>query len=974
MVVSIGVVGSASGAAAYYAADNYYLVGDQVGIAEWGGKGARAQGLEGPVDVLSFERVLDGALPNGDQISGGADGHRPGIDLTFSAPKSVSLVALVGGDERVLQAHARSVSTAMGWAEANLAEARRGKNGHETVQTGSLIYATFTHNVSRSLDPQLHSHVVVANATERPDGSWRALKNDQLFQENTLIASIYHAQLRVELNKLGYATELTGKHGTFEIRGISREMIEAWSTRSAEIRDKAAEMGIESPQGLRAVAARSRDEKQPITSAELKAHWAATAERNGTNLAPIIEAAREASRPRGLLEQVRAWGHALLDRITAAFGPKPEPLMRGAEPAKRSPSLAAAYAVAAGVRHLGERNASFEPRQLLRAALNFADHGAGIATVEARIHQLVADRALLLREHDGRPYMTTPDILKTERALVQHMQQGIGAAQPAISSERIGAELDRAATMRGLTLSEEQVTAASAILSERDKIQILQGDAGSGKSTLFEMVRDIAERGGVEVRALTPQNKLGLELHRDSGIAVETVAAFLVRHEKVARGSDPKAIANARAEMGGKLLIVDEASMISHRQMAGLMEIAAKADIAKLVLVGDVRQIDPVEAGRPFALLQDKDAPVARLSENRRQLVPELGQAVAHARQGRVTEALHALGGRVREAYNPSIAAAKSWLALTVEDRERTALFSSGHRLRHEMLLEVRSGLLKEGKLGSKAVILKTLEPLHRTTEELRRIETYKKGQTLDVYRFQSRAGLERGSYAVVAVDRSKNMITLDKDGKRSQLDPSEIAPNSRGLALSETAEIEVRLGDRLMWTANDKAQAIANGATADVVALNQHSMTLQDQHGEVTLRLDDPMAQRLTHGLVLNMHKAQGLTVDRAITVMESSDRALNSQSLFYVLSSRAREDMHIFTDDKAKLAQHIEQHQRPAPNASELDGGKQAAPLGAIPEQPIKSEPVKDVSRELELTKDRELDRSDRAPSIRYDMDLGL
>ncbi len=208
MVVSIGVVGSASGAADYYAADNYYLVGDQVGIAEWGGKGARTLGLAGPVDALKFERVLDGALPNGDQIPSGADGHRSGIDLTFSAPKSVSLLALVGGDERVLLAHARSVATAMQWTEHNLAEARRGKNGHETVRTGNLVYATFTHNVSRSLDPQLHSHVVVANATQRDDGSWRALKNDQLFKENTLIASIYHAQLRAELSKLGYEDQI----------------------------------------------------------------------------------------------------------------------------------------------------------------------------------------------------------------------------------------------------------------------------------------------------------------------------------------------------------------------------------------------------------------------------------------------------------------------------------------------------------------------------------------------------------------------------------------------------------------------------------------------------------------------------------------------------------------------------------------------------------------------------------------------
>ncbi|WP_288409633.1 MobF family relaxase [uncultured Sphingomonas sp.] len=203
------VVRSASGAASYYAADNYYTDGQATEASLWVGEGAAQLGLTGEVGREPFEAVLRGELPNGATIPAGANGkHRAGMDFTFSAPKSLSLLAYVGGDARLLAAHMASVRSTVGWIERNLAETRVAKDGaQETVRSGNLVVALFQHDTSRALDPQAHIHAIIANATRGPDGKWRAVHNDALWEGYSTAASVYNADLRQRVEALGYATE-----------------------------------------------------------------------------------------------------------------------------------------------------------------------------------------------------------------------------------------------------------------------------------------------------------------------------------------------------------------------------------------------------------------------------------------------------------------------------------------------------------------------------------------------------------------------------------------------------------------------------------------------------------------------------------------------------------------------------------------------------------------------------------------------
>lgn len=938
MTCKPNAIGSAGGAAEYYSADNYYAGGEH-GPSEWGGKGAEALGLSGPVDVATFERVLDGKLPNGAVIAPGADGRNPGMDLTFSAPKSVSLVALVGGDTRVLEGHARAVRAVMGWAEERFATTRMGAGGKDTVGTGVLVYAMFQHDLSRALDPQLHTHVVAANATRTADGKWKAYDSVPLWKQSALFGAAYHAELRMELAKLGYRTVITDptKHGQFEIVGLPRDVVEAFSARALQIRAKAAELGITSQRGLGAIAERTRDAKGMGDADTARALWAEKALVHGPAIAKVVVAARAADRPRGLLDTVRAWGEKLVLHVTHAFGPKPEPMMAGTDKLARGAPLADAYSVAAGVRHLTERAASFQPRDLLKASLGMAEYGATVRGIEARIDQLVTGRTLIQAGSDARgsagDWITTRDVVATEKGIVAAAADARGRAVPVMSEDAARTALTAAADARGLKLADEQLRAGTAVLAGTDRVQLIQGDAGSGKSTLFLFLREIVEGREGEVLGLVPQNKLKEEL-APTGLELRTVESVLIKHGQVAARADPGSLERAALDLGGKILIVDEASMISNRQMDGLLKIADRAGVAKLLFVGDQKQISPVEAGRPFALLIASGAPTERLTENRRQRPDDLRDALSAAKMGDMPRMFEVLGDRVRESADPHRAAAKQYLAMSPDERARTAILTSGHVLRQQVLSEVRAGLVKQGVLGAQAVTLSVYQNLNLTQEQMRKLGSYAQGQMLDVHR--QLGSLQRGSYEVSRVDASTGRVHLEQGGREQSFAPSSLHPRAKGLALSSPAQIEARTGDRLIWTANDGKRGMVNGAPVQVTAIEGAALVVRDGKGsEHRLEPGDPARARLDHGTVLNMHRAQGMTVDRAITVMASGDRMLNSESLVYVLTSRARDDLTLHTDSKERLAERIGTHPGVAPHA--LDVAADRAGFSERPGDPV-------------------------------------
>ena len=236
MVASIGAVAAPAQGASYYERDGYYAKEDPEHreASAWAGRGAEELGLVGPVDPDTFRAVLEGRVPDGSgrqlgrRTRDGEIHHRPGRDLTFSAPKSVSLAALVGGDVRVIDAHDRAAMHTLEWFEKNVAETRmKDPESGRMVRTGNqkTVIATFRHDASRNLDPALHTHSVIANMLKGADGTWRSMANEKLYASKMLLGAMYRNELARDLARLGYGIEKTHADGRFEIAGVPREIV-----------------------------------------------------------------------------------------------------------------------------------------------------------------------------------------------------------------------------------------------------------------------------------------------------------------------------------------------------------------------------------------------------------------------------------------------------------------------------------------------------------------------------------------------------------------------------------------------------------------------------------------------------------------------------------------------------------------------------------------------------------------------------
>ncbi|KEQ54789.1 MobF family relaxase [Sphingobium chlorophenolicum] len=923
-MLSVASVRSASGAAGYFAKDDYYTVDDSSEVSAWGGEGASDLGLSGEVAKDAFEGILNGILPGGEGVAQ-VENRRSGVDLTFSAPKSVSLLAYITGDKRILGengANMKAVARAMAWVEKNLAEGRKDVEGRKVpVHTGNLVYALFHHDTSRALDPQAHVHAVIANLTKMPDGRWQALHADKIWSNNTVIGSIYHAFLREEMEKLGYKLELKGKHGTFEIAGVPKAVLDAFSQRREAILEKAAELGITSPKGRDSVTTNTRNPKLNVEDREgLQRDWIEKAAALGFDGKALLEAALARSEQRGAGSALERGYRAVSEALTSAWDKlggilKPhDPLVeRSLARVTQSPAEARAQlAVASAVRILSEREAAFNVNQLGKTALDLGLKGVTVDHVELRIAQLVARGQLIAGEArvgDTRPRMvTTQEALRTEERILKAVDDGKGQSTPMVAASEAPERLQALATRE---LNAGQLAAATLIVSSEDRTVVVQGIAGAGKSTMLQSVARVAEAEGRTVTGLAFQNKMVADLAEGAGIQSQTIASFILANERHIENRQGDAYNQARAAFAGQMLVVDETSMVSSDDMLKLHQISAALGVDKLVLVGDRQQLASIDAGKSFALIQAGGGTMARMDENIRQRTDQLRTVAALANVGEAGQAMKVLGDSVIEHKNPALHAAEMWLGLSAADRDATAVFASGRASRAIINQRIQDGLAAEGSVRGGGIHLTVYERVNTTREELRYASTYRPGQTLEVGRGGGRdVGLAAGRYDVEKVHPNGKVDLLD-GRRRIRFDPQSLSPTEKRdrLQLSEKKDLHLREGDRVRWTANDKERGLHNAALARILTTDASGVTVETAGKDrLTLDLGDPMLSRLDLAYSLNMHMAQGITTDKAITVMSSQERNLSNQRLFNVGVTRVRDAMTMVVDDKQKLERQLD------------------------------------------------------------------
>ena len=895
-MLSIGAISSAAQGARYYERDGYYDRDDpgHHDASSWAGRGAEELGLEGPVDPETFREVLEGRIPDGSGARLGRRGkdgeiqHRPGRDLTFSAPKSVSVAALVGGDERIVEVHDRAVKATLDWVERNAAETRM--KDPETGTMGRLggqeiVAATFRHDTSRNLDPQLHTHAVLANMVRGRDGKWRSMANEGLYDRQKLIGMLYRNELAAGLAKIGYGIEKTHADGRFEIAGVPREAIEAFSTRRAEIEAAMEARGLgetgASPRLAERAALMTRAGKRDIGREELQGVWARQAEDLGLDAAALAGGAtRQPSLP----------------GLDAEAG-------NGRE-AEAEPASPAAEAVAWAMAHLSEREAVFSRRDLLAAALARAPGRVPVADVEQRVAALERDGALHAVDMPGaRDSLATDRTVGEERETVALMRASQSRGRATMRGWMVQAHLSRG------PLTDGQKDAVKLILSAKDRVVGVQGYAGTGKTTMLNRARTLAEKRGWRMTGLAPSASAARTLASEAGIATETLQMFLARNAGVAEGRlTRKGARTMRAAFAKTILVVDEGSLASTVQARDLLRIARELRIPRVVMVGDSKQLDAVDAGKPFAQLQAAGMRTAVMDEIMRQRDPVLKEAVEASLKGDIVRALERLGSNVAEVKADNIAGAVAarWLRLDPESRERTGVMAPSHALRQEINGHIRARLAREGRIHGPAMKSERLVSKGFTGAEKALAANYAAGDVVAFHRPYKRIGVEKGDERRVAgVDHATRTVLLD-DGKGGSVAwrPNEIGGRRGGSEVYRAEGIELRAGDRVRWTRNDSGLGLVNSRTAEVAGIADGRVTFRLEDGK-TLELGkgDPQLRHLDHAWASTVHAFQGRTVDSVIAAMEARHPNLTTQKSFYVEISRARDRAELVTDNAAEL-----------------------------------------------------------------------
>jgi conjugative relaxase-like TrwC/TraI family protein len=953
---------SAAGAVNYFkdeyehARGSYYSEDEKV-IGRWSGQLAGRFGLSGAVRREDFEKLCGGqdsatgaqlvrlvkphTRTDQDGETTRTKGHRAGFDITFSAPKSVSLAAIVGGDDRVKEAHAEAVSLALRELE-KYAQARLGGN-RPAETTGKLLFATFQHDAARPdrrdgyAAPDLHTHNFAFNLTETSEGKIKPLQPRELYKCQQYGKALYRAKLAEGLRKLGYKIEVDKRTGAPEIAGISRAYIEASSPRQREIKEAAEALEKRSTRG---VAARNRSTKV-YDRDEMKArHQRLDQQFGGQAHALVMDARTQAQEMSALL-----WDE-------------------GTSRAKAQEAVT--FAVEKG----SEREAVGDERQLMTDALR---RHLGRTTVEAvaaemREREARGQLVILVLDDQARRRWTTEKTLRMEAENVERVLAGQGAQQPI--SERVA---ERLTTSQGVTLSESQRAAVEQIVTSRDQIISLHGSAGTGKTTTLAAVRESAEGAGYDVQGFAPTTRAA-QLLADSGMQTRTLQKFIRQ--------------NAEPEAPRRLYVMDESSLASTRQLHSLLSRVRPED--KVLLVGDVRQHEGVEAGSPFAQLARHGMPSAKLEQIVRQKDEPLREVVGNLSAGKIKEAVDGLReqGRIIEIADPQERLRAIAKDFSDEPRNRTLVISPANKERVELNRLIHQRLQSTGEISTRDYKTKVLENRNELTGAERTFAgAY---QPDDVIRYtggSKKHGISAGEYArVLATDEKENTLTvrLDKSRREVTYNPQRL----QGVTVYREAEREFSVGDRLQFRAPYQPARVANGELGTLEKIERGALTVALDSGR-SVSFPVESNRHLDYGYAVTSHSAQGQTVNRVLVNADTRelDKLLN-QRMAYVAASRATLDAHIYTDSDERLSTALarqvdkstalearrESHEtkvrnavglipieptpppKPQPTHAERREGTERPPAQRAP-QPARSEPTKRPA-ELSLF-DRELQK---------------
>ncbi|MPS73302.1 MAG: conjugative relaxase [Chryseobacterium sp.] len=861
---------SAKHASAYFkdalVKSDYYM-SDQELPGFWQGKLATRLNLSGINMETAFIDLCENRQP-GTQTPltpRTKDNRKVGYDINFHCPKSVSLLHAFAPDSHILDAFRDSASLVMSEIEADAKTRVRINNQQSERSTGELVWAHFVHQTARPVqgqvpDPHLHSHCFVFNATwdeteqRTKAGEFRDIKRDMPYYQ-----AMFHKTLADKLTLLGYGIRKTDK--SFEIEAVPQKVIDLFSKRTDQIGRIAKEKGISNAKELDQLGARTRATKQKGRDmAVLRTEWRA---------------------------QINDLGEDGKSAATVRFAPSI---------AKRS--LTASHCLEHAVSHHFERASVVADRKMLETAMRHSiGTNASIADIKKAFD---ANQNLIHVDEGSRRMCTTKEVLGEEKRMVDLAMQGKGKIKPLYE---IAPELK---------LSGQQGKAVAHILTTSNRVSIIRGAAGTGKTTLLKEAIDKIEDAGKSVIVVAPsaQASRGV-LKEEEGIdTAETVARLLV-DEKI------------QERLKGQVLWVDEAGLLGIKDMTALLELTTRQN-AQLVLGGDTRQHASVVRGDALRVLNKfARIPTAEVSKIYRQQNEEYKSAVKDLSDGNMIAGFNKLDqlGFIKTVEQAEAAAQLATGYLEVIKSGKSALVvCPTHAQADEVTQLIRNHMKGSDMLGKKEIDVLKLKNLNLTDAEKADLRNYENGQVVKFH--QNVSGFPRGSlWSVKIKDKDVFLKNTFDDSKPIPISKCEY------YSVYERQEMTIAKGDRVMITdgSTDKmGKRLDNGTMLTVTKVTKDGIfELINENSQSVYRLNKDFGS-IRYAHCITSHASQGKTVDEVFIYQPSATFVATDAKQFYVSVSRGKQKAHLYTDDKEELRVEVQQLKE-RKSALELDSNRQ-------------------------------------------------
>lgn len=859
-MLSICTLKSASQASQYYQSESYYTKENEAGHSEWLGKGSEKLGLNGPVNEKEFKSLLEGHSPNGEKLIQTSNGktHRPGYDLTFSAPKSVSILGLIGEDKRVIEAHRNAVKKVVSSIETEFAAYRAKKNGLVNIEkTGNFTVAAFEHIDSRALDPNLHTHCVLMNLTKREDGAWRTIFGDCLYDNKLLNGMQYRAFLAEELMQKGFNIVQTSNKGTFELENFDKILLDQFSKRRIQITEKLQETGFSSSKAADIANLDTRSEKTQPNWSELREKWTTELKECGYSA-----------------DWLKEYSQSSLDR-----GPIVPP----------APQVTAEKAVDAALRHLSEQHTVFNLSQVLKTAKGMTI----LPCVEADLLKAVEGKEsqnALLYVKEG--LFTTPQARDLEMTAVMNMKQGMDKIMPMMSV--MEASIKSFFTSQNTSYKES----LKHLLTNQDREVMICSHSKKQLNSLIGDYAALSKEKRFYLMGLTQSGANVEKFKQQTGLErINTIEGFIKTCEHRSEKIQHKSADAQKAFQARAVWVVD--SQVNLRQITELQNYSKQFG-SRIIWTEGAGKTSPGLSALIKGNISRKNILEVSNEINANRLIVDL-KNLEKEQKLLNTEKNETLINTACDSYF----------------RQKSGdniLLTTNHYQAVLVNNQIRANLKETGGLVGEGLKTEILRPLGLSTEQKRLTHAYQLGDVVRANRDYTKLGIEKNSYLTVEnIEVKDGVLTLkNQDNQKILMEPYHIDTRSIEVFRPETRELNA--GDTIRWSKTikqegDKKLDKINGETAKIIKIQDNIASVKLSNGkETNLNLTEVKDKHWDHGYAMTLSKAASQSFDNGIVIIDSK-AGLNKELVNNLSAAiQSLDQIQIITNDVELLKKEIQ------------------------------------------------------------------